>query len=457
MIAPEASPREPNRVRLGCGSAYAEDRLDLAVDLLRAGEVDYLCLDGLAERTLALAQTRRAEDPSAGFDLRMEEFVDTVLPEALDHGTRIVSNMGAANPTGAGEFILRRARNAHLGEFCLAVIDGDECRDLLRDVDPEVLETGRPVSELPGEVVSANAYIGCEPVIEALGLGAQVIIGGRIADPSLFVAPLAHEFGWALDDWRSLGIGTLAGHLLECGAHVTGGNFADPPYRIVPSMRRPGMPLADVWGDGRMLIHKLPGTDGLLSVDTCRAQLAYEVHDPANYLTPDVTADFRYVEVREREDGVELFGADGGPRPDQLKISIGLSEGFVGEGQVSYAGPGALSRARLGEEIVHVWLDDFPQANEIAELRVDYLGLNSMHGAATPPLAADEPYEVHLRVSARTTTARAAKLVGRCVEHVQVYGPAGTSGHRKSVRPLISIFSAFLPRDDVKPTVRLLS
>jgi hypothetical protein len=440
-------------VRIASGSAYAEDRIDLAVEMVERGRPRYLCMDGLAERTLAMAQLRRLADPEAGSDLRMREFASELVPAALRNGTRIVTNMGAANPEAAGEAVASTAKE--LGVSCrVAVISGDDVRALIEQHDPIVADTGTRVSALKGELVSANAYTGADAVVEALRAEADVVIGGRLADPSLFVGALVHEFGIEDEDWDALGRMTLIGHLLECGAHVTGGNFADPPHRVVPSFRHMSFPMADVKRDGSAVIRKLPDTDGLLSVETCKVQLAYEIGDPAAYLTPDVTADFRDVQLAAADGGVAVHGAAGTRRPDLLKVMLGVSEGFVGEGQVSWAGPGALDRAALAEQMVREWLEDYAHGDEIDELRFDLLGVNALHGAASPPPG--EPHEVHLRVASRCATRRAATTVAQYVEYVQVYGPAATGGHRKSVKPQVSMYSAYLPRELVTSDVKII-
>lgn len=440
-------PDEPV-TRIGCGSAYGEDRLDLAVDMVCRGGVDYLGMDGLAERTLAMAQLRRLEDPDGGFDLRMERFAEDLVPAALENHVTVVANMGAANPEGAAELVAQRLRKDGTSRCRLAVVHGDDVRSIVESEDPEVLETGRPVSELDGELVSANAYTGADAVVEAIDGGANIILGGRLADPSLFVGPLRYELDISATDWDALGQATVIGHMLECGAHVTGGNFADPPFRVVESFRRPSMPLADVRVDGSAVIRKLDGSDGLLSLDTCKAQLAYEIGDPANYFTPDVTADFRNVTLQTTDNGVIVSGARGSARPDELKVLIGLEEGFVGEGQISWAGPGAYERARYGEDLLRTWIDDSPHRADVDELRFDLLGINSLHGDASPQLSTETtPYEVHLRVAARSQSRAAAAAVSQAAEYIQLYGPAATGGHRKSVRRLVGMYSVFLPRE----------
>ena len=442
-------------VRIGCGSAYADDDVDLAVNMIKRGRVSYLAMDSLAERTLSLAQLRRRQDASAGFDERLGEIAMRVLPEAAARGVRIIGNMGAANPARAGE-LLADAIRAQGRKGRVAVITGDDVMPVVHKDDPVIAETGRPASALSGEMISANAYIGCAPIVAALAQGADVVVGGRIADPSLFVGPLVHEFGWELDDWNMMGRATCAAHLLECGVYVTGGNYADPPFVNVASLENPSMPLAEVNADGSFRLEKLDGTGGVLSAMTCKLQLGYEIHDPTRYLTPDVTADFSAVTVAEEREGVLVRGATGTARPESLKVLVGVREGFIGEGQVSFAGPGAASRAKLARDTVRRKVDALLDSGEITEVRYDLLGLDALHGAATPP-DAPEPYEVHLRVAGRAPTPEAAGKVAIAVEHLQLFGPAGTSGHRRQVRPVIAMYSTYIPRTHIHEEVEILS
>ena len=441
-------------VRIGCGSGYGDDLIELAVDMADRGQVEYLCMDALAERTLMLAQLRRVDNPDLGYDLRLEEVAHELLPMADKRKVKIVSNMGAANPGAAGRYLSQKAREQGLKNTRVAVITGDNVRDWVDANNPVLSETGRPLSELPGRLVSANAYIGCEKIVEALGLGATVVIGGRIADPSLFVGPLVHHFGWSQDNWAQLGFATMVGHLLECGCYVTGGNFADPPYLIVPSFNRPSLPFADVDASGRAVLGKLPDTDGVLSVETCKEQLGYEIHDPANYLTPDVNANFTDVRIQAVNGGVAAHGATGLARPDTLKVLVGVDEGFVGEGQVSFAGLGALDRALLAQDIVKNRVEAISKKGIIDEIRYDLLGVNGIHGDMSP--MPKDAYEVHLRVTARSRDKKIAAAVAHAVEYVQIFGPSGTAGHRRSVKPQLTTYTCFIPRSAIKQTVEIL-
>jgi hypothetical protein len=442
-------------MRIGCGSAYSEDRIDLAVDMVERGRIGYLAMDGLAERTLALAHQRRdASNGTGGYDTRLAQVASDLVPAAAKHGVTIVTNMGAANPSAAAEYLAEEAERRGLSGVHVAVVQGDDVATYAHEVDPIVLETGEPISMLPGKIIAANAYIGAESIVEALELGATVIIGGRVADPSLFVAPIAHEFGWKLDEWKRLGQATVVGHLLECGTYVTGGNFADPPYRVVERFERPSFPLAEVGNDGRAVIEKLPDTDGLLSVETCKMQLGYEIGDPSSYLTPDVTADFREVTLHATQQGVAVDGATGRERPHELKALVAVDYGFVGEAQVSFAGPGALTRATLGRETVQRWLRPILDGGKVDEYKLDLLGVDSMHGLASPKWPA--PYEVHLRVVSRCRDRRTAEQVADALWRLQIFGPAAVGGHRKSIAPTVGMFSFMVPREAVHTSARLV-
>jgi hypothetical protein len=364
--------------------------------------------------------------------------------------------MGAADPEAAVQYLSEVAVEFGLTGLNVALIQGDDVLEILRKLDPILVETGDRLSSLTDRVVSANAYIGFEPIVDALEEGAQLVIGGRIADSSLFLGPLVHEFHWKRDDWRRLGAGTCVGHLLECGTYLTGGNFADPPYTEVEGFHHPSLPLADVEEDGNAVFRKLPGSDGALTALTCKLQLGYEVHNPSAHKTPDVVADFSHVEVAEVDGGVAVRSAGGSQRPEQLKIGVGVAGGFIGENQVSYAGFGALSRARLAEDILHERLGDLAKKEKIEEWQVDLVGVNAIHGPQSKFRAESEPYEVHVRGAARCGDRRAAELVASEVEYLMLFGPSGVAaGHRSRITEIVSTYTAFIDRSDVVPVVSM--
>ena len=369
-----------------------------------------------------------------------------VLPACVARGVTVVTNMGAAHPLAAGQAVLRVARELGLPRLCVAVVLGDDVLPWMREHEVPLLESDRTVRSLDGRLISANAYLGAEALLPALRSGADVVITGRVADPALFLAPLMHRFGWAGDDWHRLGQGVAVGHLLECAAQVSGGYIADPGYVDVPRLEDVGFPLAEVQADGRAVITKLAGTGGRVDRLTCTAQLLYELEDPARYLQPDVVADFSRVRLGEvGPDRVSVEGASGHARPDHLKVTLGYREGFIGEGQISYAGPGARTRGELALAVLERRLQRL--GLDAIEHRAELIGVDAIHGPASG--AGREPYEVRARLAVRTATRAQAELVGREVEALYLNGPAGGGGVTQLVREVVAVASALIPRDAV--------
>jgi len=438
-------------VRIGAGAGYSGDRIDPAIEIARSGQISYLVFECLAERTIALAQLSKRIDPSAGYDPLLAERMEAVLPICHRNHIRIISNMGAANPVAAAARTRGIARKLGLDGLRIVAVTGDDVLELVRTVKPAIVDDETTVESLGDQILSANAYLGVEPLLEALATGADVILTGRIADPSLFLAPLIHEFNWPLDDWPLLGQGTVIGHLLECAGQLTGGYFADPGYKDVPNLARLGFPIAEVSEDGRAMVTKVAGSGGLITAATCKEQLLYEIMDPAAYFTPDVVADFTGVEILEQApDHVRVSGGSGRQRPSSLKVSIGHQDGFVGEGQISYAGPGALARAQLSREILAERLRE----HRFQDLRFDLIGVSSIHGEELSRMRS-EPYEVRLRAAARASSSQLASLIPREVEALYTNGPAGGGGVSGSVRETIAIFSTLLPRELIAHHVHL--
>jgi hypothetical protein len=433
-------------LRIGAGAGFSGDRLEPAAVLAERGRIQYLVLECLGERTVALAQLRRRNDPARGYDPLLERRIELLLPLLRRHGVRLITNMGAANPIAAADAIIGIAR-AQKAPIRVAVVTGD---DVLAKIEPSelTLETQAPIAKY-GELVSANAYLGAAALLPALQSGADIIITGRVADPSLFVAPIAHEYGWQLDDFDRLARGTSIGHLLECAGQLSGGYFAEPGRKDVPDMAHLGFPYADVDADGDASLSKVEGTGGRINLATAKEQLLYEVTDPFGYVTPDVVADFSTVTMRETgADRVEVRGATGKKRPAKLKVSVGYLAGYVGEGEISYGGANALGRARLAGDIVRQRL-----GKEFPDMRIDLIGSTSLHGKSFDP--AEQPYEIRLRVAARAPTPERASLVGEEVEALYTNGPGGGGGARKYVQEQIGIVSTLIERERVSTKVTL--
>jgi hypothetical protein len=433
-------------VRIGCGAGFSGDRLEPALILVQQGELDYLVLECLAERTIALAQKRKRQDATLGYDPLLERRIESLLPHLLEKKVRLITNMGAANPLAAAKKIIAIAERLSLS-VTVAAVTGDDVFSLLSG-NETALETGKPLSD-SGPLVSANAYMGIDAILPALATDADIIITGRVADPSLFVSPLVHEFGWALDDPNLLGQGTVIGHLLECAGQLTGGYFADPGRKDVPDMAHLGHPFADVSPDGTAVFGKVAGTGGVLSLATAKEQLLYEVMDPSRYITPDVITDFTQVRLAETgPDQIQASGGRGQSRPDTLKVSVGYEAGFMGEGEISYAGSNALGRAKLAGAILQERLQD-----RFADLRVDYIGSTSVHRTSFGQYP--DPYEIRLRVAGKAATAQQAALVGEEVEALYTNGPAGGGGARKYIHELVGIVSTLIDRNRLRPQLTL--
>jgi hypothetical protein len=438
-------------LRIGCGAGYSGDRIEPAVELAEKGELDFLVFECLAERTIGLAQQAKAKDPNAGYDPLLLDRMAAVLPACAERRVRVITNMGAANPLAAATAVAQLARRLGLRNLLVAAVTGDDVLRAIAGSSYIVDETGGTVGDLKEHLVSANAYLGVAPLLTALDGDADVIIAGRVADPALFLAPQMHVFGWRADDWQRLGAGTLVGHLLECAGQVTGGYFADPGHKSVEGLARLGFPLAEVSDDGSAVITKVAGSGGCVTTATCKEQILYEIHDPSAYVTPDVVADFSQVRVAaDGADRVRVGGACGRPRPDTLKVSLGYRDGFIGEGQISYAGSGASDRARLAMSIVAERLALTGLCAD--EIRYDLIGIDAIHGAQRSARA-PEPYEVRLRVAGRTRTMKDATRIGNEVETLYTNGPAGGGGVTRSTREVLAVASTFVPRDLAHCTV----
>jgi hypothetical protein len=441
-------------IRIGSGAGYSGDRIEPAIELAEKGEIEYLVFECLGERTVALAQQARMKNPELGYDPLLEERMRAVLPLCAGKGIKIVTNMGAANPEAAARRTAEIARSLGLPALKIAAIVGDDVLDACKAGDFPIMEFDGTVKQLGNRLLSANAYLGAGPMAEALSRGADVVITGRASDPALFLAPMIRAFGWAMDDWNLLGKGTVAGHLLECAGQITGGYFADPGYKDIPDLARLGFPIGEVGQDGSLVITKVEGSGGAVTAQTAKEQLLYEVHDPTHYLQPDVTADFSQVRVEEiAPNRVRVSGGRGTERTGTLKVSVGYVDSFIGEGQISYAGPGALARGRLALDIVRERLKLTGVA--ASELRFDLIGVDSLHGPQVSAHA-NEPYEVRVRVTGRTENLREAVRIGNEVETLYTNGPTGGGGAWKSARDVVAVASVLLPRELAAPQVRFL-
>jgi hypothetical protein len=453
----------PERVHVGCGAGFSGDRTDASGPVVEAlaasGKPSYLIFETLAERTLALAQLERRRDPSAGFTPSLADFLRPILRRCVEARIRIVANFGAANPMAAGRRVLAVAEEIGIPGLKVAVVEGD---DLLQTLGVDAVHRWRndEQTELGGrDVIAANAYLGAQPIAAALGKGADVVITGRCTDSALVLGPLAHEFGWAPPNWDRLAAGTLAGHLIECSAQITGGYFADPGKKDVADLDQVGFPIVEVSRDGAMVVTKPAGTGGLVSEATVTEQMLYELHDPAAYLTPDVTMDITGVRLlTEAPDRIRVQGVRGHPPPPTYKVTVSLDGGFLAEGEISYAGPNARARAELAAEVL---LKRVKRLGINHAVRCDIIGAVSVfdsdrgvrRGAAD--FAPDGDYRV--RLSGACDDRAMADRIAREVLSLYPTGPAGGAGVRTSVSGRVRTVSAHVPAELVRPHVSLLT
>lgn len=446
------------KIRIGSGAGYAGDRLEPALELIEKGNLDYIIFECLAERTIALGQQEKEQDEEKGYNRLLEYRMRKVLPLAQKYGVKVITNMGAANPQAAAEMTKRIAVEEHVAGMNIAYVTGDDITDNLEKyMEEDVLETSRKLAEYRKNILSANVYMGADGILEALQRGADIVITGRVSDPALTIGPLKYEFGWDVENNpNQMGQAVLMGHLLECAGQVTGGYYADPGYKEVPGLERLGFPLVEAEETGSFVVTKVEGSGGLVSKDTCKEQLIYEIHDPRAYLTPDAAADFSKVTFTQTgENRVLAEGAASHGKPETLKVCVGYKDCFVGEGEISYGGKNCMERAKMAADIIEkrialtgIRLDEF---------RVDYIGYNSLYGTVLSRTIGNEyPGEVRLRVSGRSTDRLQVELLANEVEALYTNGPAGGGGATKRVSEVVSICSIFVPRETITAKVTML-
>lgn len=439
------------KIRIGSGAGYSGDRLEPALELIKYGNLDYIIFECLAERTIALAQQQKLENPDLGYNPFFERRMRKIIPLCKKYGVKVITNMGAANPEKALEVAVDIAKEADI-EMKFAAVSGDDILEKLpKYLDNDVIEFEGTARDIEENIVSANAYIGAEGIIDALEANADVIITGRVSDPALVVGPLLYEFKNTDNDF--IGKAIMTGHLLECAAQITGGYFADPGYKEIEQPWNLGYPIAEFSADGAVVISKLENTGGVINLQTCKEQLIYEIHNPAEYVTPDGIADYTTVKMTQLEvDKVEITGATGHGVPEKLKVSIGYKDGYIGEAEISYGGENSLEKARLAAQIIehHIKHSEY----QFDETRVDYIGYNSLY---RDHLSSPRGFstETRLRIAVRTVSLDAAQYIGDEIEALYTTGPAGGGGVTRNVTPVMSIASILIPRNEVNQSIKL--
>ena len=444
--------------RVGNCAGFSGDRVDApgpVVDtLIELGGPSAVFFEVLGERTVALAQLEKRRDPQRGYEPMLERLLEPILVKCARHGIPIIGNFGAANPPGAARVIAQLAKRLGLPDLRIGVVEGDDVRERIDLARLEVHEADAMLDTGSGEIVSANAYLSARPIVDALKAGAQVVVTGRTGDPSLCLAPLIHHFGWAYDDWAMLAAGSTAGHLLECGSQVTGGYYYDPGFKDIPDPANIGFPIAEVGRDGRLVITKAARTGGLVNMQVVKEQLLYEIHDPSAYITPDVTLDLSQVTLKEDgRDRVEILGVRGKPAPQKVKATVCFEGGWLGEGEISYAGPNCLARARAAADVL---LQRLKIRKLDVQPRVDLIGVTSVHGgdAGEGWRAYDgaQPNDIRVRLAVSSRTQDDADQAAREVLALYCCGPAGGGGVRWRTTQRIRTQSYLVPPGDIAAT-----
>ncbi len=447
-------------IRIASGQGFWGDLQRAPIDQVRNGPIDYLVMDYLAEVTMSILQKQRKKDPSLGYARDFIPLMDEILPAVRANGIRVITNGGGVNPVACSEAVLEVARRHGIHGLRVGVVLGDDILPSLDEVlrqghELRHMETGEPLSSIRAQIQSANVYFGAGPIVEALRQDAQIVITGRTTDTGLTLAPMMAEFGWAPDDWNRLAAGTVAGHILECGAQASGGNFS-ADWERVPDLARVGFPIAEALPTGEFVITKHAGTGGRVSRQTVTEQLVYEIGDPRQYITPDCVADFTSIHLEETgPDRVRVFGITGSPSTPYYKVSASYSDGFTAIGTLTYSWPDALAKAKKADEILRTRLQELGLGFE--EIHSEYLGFNSSHGPLSP--LPTEANEIVLRIGVRDRQYAAVERFGRELAPLVLTGPpsvTGFAGGRPKPAEVVSYWPALLPKTVVQPHVRIL-
>ncbi|MBA2732968.1 MAG: DUF1446 domain-containing protein [Acidobacteria bacterium] len=447
------------KIRIASGQGFWGDMLDAPVRQVEGGQIDYLMLDYLAEVTMSIMQKQRARDSSAGYARDFIPLMKQILPACVERNIRVTANAGGVNVEGCAEAVRGVARELGLGgKFRIGIVTGDDIMAriddfLARGIELRNMDTDEPLSTVREHIQSANVYLGAWPMVEALNGGAQIVITGRATDTGLTLAPIIHEFGWNETDWDKLSAGTIAGHIIECGAQSSGGN-CQYDWRNIPDLANVGFPIAEAYADGSFFITKHEGTGGRVSVPGIKEQLLYEMGDPHEYITPDCVADFTTIQLEDAgTDRVRVFGIGGHPATEFLKVSISYSAGFKAVGTLVYSWPDAYEKAQAADKILRARLERL--GLRFDQILTEFVGANATHG-----LLAGEPSpdlaEVQLRVGVRGDDRQAVERFTKEIAPLILTGPPGVTGFaggRPKVEEIVAYWPALIPKTEITPRV----
>ncbi len=450
------------KVRIAGGQGFWGDLPDAPVQQVEGGQIDYLMLDYLAEVTMSIMQKQKSRDPRAGYAKDFVPLMKRILPACVERNIRVTANAGGVNVKGCADAVGEVARELGLsGKVRIGIVTGDDIMPKLdellsRGVELRNMDTGEALSTVRDRIQSANVYLGAAPMVEALDQGAQIVITGRATDTGLTLAPLMHEFGWAPDDWNKIAAGTIAGHIIECGAQCSGGN-CQYEWRSIPSLATVGFPIVEAAPDGTFVITKHERTGGWVIIPSVKEQLVYEMGDPHEYITPDCIADFTTVQLEyEGRDRVRVFGIEGRPATDTFKASISYSAGYKAVGTLVYSWPDAYDKAETAGRILRTRLDRL--GLKFDQVLTEFVGASATHGPLAGRPSPDLP-EVQLRVGVRSDDRSAVERFTREIAPLVLTGPPGVTGFaggRPKVEEIVAYWPALIPKSEITTAVEVV-
>lgn len=450
------------KIRIAAGQGFWGDLPDAPVRQVEGGPIDYLMLDYLAEVTMSIMQKQRSRDPQAGYAKDFIPLMKQILPACVERDIRVTANAGGVNVEGCADAVREVARELGLGgKLRIGIVTGDDIMPRLdellgRGIELRNMDTEEPLATVRDRIQSANAYLGAWPMVEALNGGARIVITGRATDTGLTLAPLIHEFGWASNDWNRLAAGTIAGHIIECGAQCSGGN-CQYEWRSVPNLANVGFPIVEAAPDGTFAITKHEGTGGWVIIPSIKEQLVYEMGDPRAYITPDCVADFTTVRLEyEGRDRVRVYGIEGRPATEFLKVSISYSAGYKAVGTLVYSWPDAYAKAQVADKILSARLDRL--GLKFDQVHTEFVGANATHGRLAGEPSGDLP-EVQLRVGVRGEDRSAVERFTKEIAPLVLTGPPGVTGFaggRPKVEEIVAYWPALIPKEEIVPKVQVI-
>lgn len=446
-------------IRIASGQGFWGDLLTAPKVQVTKGPVDYLVMDYLAEVTMSIMQKQKRRDPKLGYAKDLVPLIADILPDCVEKKVRIITNGGGVNPQACAEAILEDARKLGIKGLKIGVVTGDDILGRIEEfrskgIEFRNMESGEDIGTVAGRLSSANVYFGAFPIVEALQQGADIVITGRTTDTGLTLAPMIYEYGWKEDDWDKLASGTIAGHIMECGGQATGGNFS-ADWKSVPELENIGFPITEAYEDGSIVITKHEGTGGLISQQTIKEQLLYEIGDPANYITPETIADFTTIQLSDDgKDRVRMTGVQGRPCTDTYKVSMSYTDGYTAVSTLTYTWPDALEKAQAADRILRKRLANLGLAFE--EIRTEYVGIDACHGhLVTMP---DHINEVVMRFGVRGKDFESVERFGKEIAPLILTGPpsvTGFAGGRPKPSEVIAFWPALMPKNAVKPSITI--